>query len=68
MKNQHLLSKITPNELSQFGLNPYHWLSFEENEHDAKLINIDDPELKCRIVFNSVNIKNSIRFIEWILD
>lgn len=68
MKNHLFLSKIKPNELIQFGLNPYHWLSFEENEHDAKLVHIDDPELKFRIVFNPLNVKNPIRFIEWILD
>ncbi len=68
MKHHQFLSKIKHSELTQFGLNPYHWLSLEESEHDAKLVHIDDPELKFRIVFNSLNVKNSIQFIEWILD
>jgi hypothetical protein len=52
----------------KFGLNPFHWLAVEENEYNAKIINIDDPELKFRIIFGSINLKSCISSIEWILD
>lgn len=62
------LANFQPMELIQFGLNPHHWVFVEENEHEAKLVNINDPDLRFKIIFNSIRANNKIRMIEWILD
>lgn len=61
-------TKFHPMELIQFGLNPHHWVFIEENEQEAKLVNINDPDLRFKIIFNTLWAKNKIRMIEWILD
>jgi len=68
MKKNHYLSKIDPKELIKYGLNPYQWLSIEENDFDAKLVHIDDPDFKFKIIFDSINYHRPISSIEWIFE
>lgn len=68
MKNKRFQSKIKPSELMSFGLNPYHWLSIEENDFSAQFMNIDDPELRLLVMIDSLKNNHPIISVEWVID
>lgn len=61
------VSKVQPNQLVNFGLNPNHWQILEEAEKSVEFINIDDSEMRFIASLDSTTSVTLIDNLEWII-